>query len=83
MTLERQLAKGSFFSNKQLYMKNFRIGLMGGILLLIGISLFIFIVPTVKANDLGFKEYFLAIIIIFSTCMGFGLLMTAILDGEE
>jgi len=64
-------------------MKRFKLGLAGLILFLVGIALFILIVPTVKTTDLGLREYFWAFAIIFSTCMGFGLGMIAVFDDEE
>jgi len=64
-------------------MKLFKPWLIGLILMLIGIALFIFIVPTVGNNDLGFREYFWAMVIIFFTCMGFGLIMIRIFGREE
>ena len=64
-------------------MKKFKCVLVGLALLLLGITLFILIVPTVKTTDLGLREYFWAIVIIFSAGMGFGLFMAALLDGEE
>jgi len=64
-------------------MKKFKCVLVGLALLLLGIALFVLIVPAVKTTDLGLREYFWAIVIIFSAGMGFGLFMAALLDGEE
>ncbi|MFH0812274.1 MAG: hypothetical protein V2A69_05485 [Pseudomonadota bacterium] len=61
-------------------MKKVRCGLMGLILLVLGVALLILIVPTVESTDLGFREYFWAFLIIFFTGMGFGLIMTSILE---
>jgi len=64
-------------------MKKLKLGLAGLTLFLVGIALFILIVPTVKTTELGLREYFWAFAIIFSTCMGFGLGMIAVFDDEE
>ena len=64
-------------------MRDFKLGLIGLVFLLLGTALFILIVPTVKTTDLGFWEYLWAVVIIFSTSMGFGLFIMAILGGEE
>ena len=62
--------------------RNLKLCLVGLALFLVGIALFILIVPTVKTTALGLREYLWTIAIIFSTCMGFGLCMIAILDNE-
>lgn len=64
-------------------MNRVRLGVAGVVLFVIGVALFIIIVPTVKTTELGFREYFWAFAIIFSTCMGFGLGMIAVFDDEE
>jgi len=64
-------------------MNRFKLGLAGLVLFLVGIALFIIIVPSVKTTELGLREYFWAFAIIFSTCMGFGLGMIAVFDDEE
>jgi len=64
-------------------MNRFKLGIVGLILFLVGVALFIVIVPTAKTPDLGLKEYFWAFVIIFSTCMGFGLVMIAVFDDED
>jgi len=64
-------------------MRNLRLGLVGLALFVFSIALFILVVPAVKTTDLGLREYLWAIVIIFSTCIGFGLCMITILDGEE
>ena len=64
-------------------MQRLKLGAAGLILFVIGIALFILIVPTVKTADLGVKEYLWAFAIIFSTCMGFGLGMIAVFDDQE
>jgi len=64
-------------------MKRYQLGLAGLVLFIVGIALFILIVPTVKTTELGLREYFWAFAIIFSTCMGFGLGMIAVFDDEE
>ena len=63
-------------------MNRFKIVIAGLVLFLVGIALFIIIVPTVKTTELGLREYFWAFAIIFSTCMGFGLGMIAVFDDE-
>lgn len=60
--------------------KKVRCGLMGLILLVLGVVLLILIVPTVESTALRFREYFWAFLIIFFTGMGFGLIMTSILE---
>jgi hypothetical protein len=64
-------------------MNRFKLGSAGLVLFLVGIALFIIIVPTVKTTELGLREYFWAFTIIFSTCMGFGLGMIAVFDDQE
>jgi len=53
--------------------------LIGIVLMVTGIVLFIIVVPMVKAADLGLKEYIWAIVVICSTCMGFGLIMMCLI----
>ena len=64
-------------------MSRVKTGVVGVVFLLLGIVLFMLVVPTVKTTELGLWEYAWAVVIIFAICMGFGSVMVTILDEEE
>ena len=63
--------------------KKFLHGLIGLILFSLGIGLGVLIVPGVEGTRLGWREYSWAFLIIFTTSMGFALLVTSIFGGED
>ena len=63
-------------------MKNAKKGILGLIFSLLGITLFVLVVPTVGHLENGLKDYCWAIGITVSTCLGFGLIVISVFGAE-